>query len=846
MESAASIITIWDLAVKIVHFAISVKDAPGAWQRYCDGLRTIASVGPRKPYIASQWTKAGDQIQTLLKSNIEKDSHLATFTIEDCGTHRPILEYIDDKLRIVREDAFALLQRFNDLAPGKAGQALNKLRERLRKAIRWTVKTTEFALSQDQIKGLMEGVDRAQSYLQTVLPLVMMQRLQSSELRQLQSADALDFIRAELLRFGKSLDEIRNDGERMLGAKLELPLDPGLAPVITRVDPGLQELRSVSSANALVFSRINTRAGGSSRPGVSPRQILDSTQDSGEDVETDQQEATVEFGYIFDLETCKMFQVPIESEDYRLALSPYKNPDSTHSPYLNHQNTLRADELVDCFSDDEWKELELKPMEEIMFMGTFTRAIGYATDAETNSIQSQVSLKIRPKSKVFIAETIRLRPCRVPGSSKLRFCVELINVGSEEQVFCVMTPCSASDRVECEHIAMEIEDGPAFSKPLPRQMDLTSLEHIQNSSQDELVDGSSSQSGTIQLFPRCHGGRRTCAHTVVENEGHDRPQCARQNTFYGLPLETENPSEDCQDDTERGPEPPDDREAPGVRLPEQPGPDDDIRAFELLRTVVLDGELPGTTRIDLLLLLQFVRMMVKYQHAIGDKPMQQARVWVSSLQPSTSFDEDAFTWLWIMWKLELGADFKKLSSVIQRQARSTVSLCQYGRKNRYNTKFPDGALELLDAQRSAALLKVRNMIESEMELYRRRYLQASTYNMVFDEQTMTSSLAFGYLRLECDRWLTQTGPKSEDLDFPGASFNDVHRAILAMVNLGGWKVSTLPPAERIYEPLAALSMFIPLVGASIRIGVLEGHLQGVGDATKYKLRGLIAELDNSD
>lgn len=305
-----------------------------------------------------------------------------------------------------------------------------------------------------------------------------------------------------------------------------------------------------------------------------------------------------------------------------------------------------------------------------MLNGTSTCGIGYATDAEMNSIQSQVSLKIRSKSKVFIAETIRLRPCRVPGSTKLRSCVELINVRSEEQVFCVMMPCSVSDRVKCKHIAMEIEDGPAFSNPLPRQIDLTPLEHIQSSSEDEVLDRSSSPSGTIWLFLRCRGGRRACAHTWSNMRGMIG-QRARQHTFYGLPLETDNPSEDCQDDTERGLEPPDDRQARGFRLPEQPGRGDNICAFELLHTVILGGELPDTTRIDLLLLLQFVRIMVKCQHAIGDKPMQQARVWVSSLQPSTSFDEDAFSWLWIMWKLELDAEFKKLSSVIQRQASYT-------------------------------------------------------------------------------------------------------------------------------------------------------------------------------
>ena len=44
LETVASVITLWDFALKINNLRRAVKDAPEEWQRYKDGLRGIAAV----------------------------------------------------------------------------------------------------------------------------------------------------------------------------------------------------------------------------------------------------------------------------------------------------------------------------------------------------------------------------------------------------------------------------------------------------------------------------------------------------------------------------------------------------------------------------------------------------------------------------------------------------------------------------------------------------------------------------------------------------------------------------------------------------------------------------------
>lgn len=114
------------------------------------------------------------QIQSVLQKNLDTYPHLTALTIDDNGENRPIVEYINDRLSVVRDDASALLKRYDPTALKKAGTK--------GRILEWFVlkdKAISFVLNQAQIEHLIEAVDHAQSHLHFVLPLVLMHTSES-------------------------------------------------------------------------------------------------------------------------------------------------------------------------------------------------------------------------------------------------------------------------------------------------------------------------------------------------------------------------------------------------------------------------------------------------------------------------------------------------------------------------------------------------------------------------------------------------------------------------------------------------------------------------------------------
>jgi hypothetical protein len=111
------------------------------------------------------------------------------------------------------------------------------------------------------------------------------------------------------------------------------------------------------------------------------------------------------------------------------------------------------------------------------------------------------------------------------------------------------------------------------------------------------------------------------------------------------------------------------------------------------------------SKIDLHILVRFLVLAQKYVNQRSEKPLEQARRWVSLLsQPPSSFDgdddnnnDDALLWLWVMWKLQMVEEFKTLSAVVQRQARNPISRrWQDGPGSRFGIKLPDTILGMLN------------------------------------------------------------------------------------------------------------------------------------------------------
>jgi hypothetical protein len=213
-----------------------------------------------------------------------------------------------------------------------------------------------------------------------------------------------------------------------------------------------------------------------------------------------------------------------------------------------------------------------------------------------------------------------------------------------------------------------------------------------------------------------------------------------------------------------------------------------------------------------------------------------------------------------MWKLGLGNQFRELSSIIQQQAPDPVSHWLNGHENRYGIKLPERMLSmfisfshthfllifnevLLDQRRSTVLSRLGNKISSEIEAHRTSYLESATQEAWYPWDTaiiMSSSLVVGYLQLESQRWLTPMNAGHDNLDFPGVSFANARHAICSMIDLGEWKVCTVPPADKIPEPIAMLSRLIPLIGAELHSGGIHRRIR---KGFKDELVRLIVEVD---
>jgi len=108
---------------------------------------------------------------------------------------------------------------------------------------------------------------------------------------------------------------------------------------------------------------------------------------------------------------------------------------------------------------------------------------------------------------------------------------------------------------------------------------------------------------------------------------------------------------------------------------------------------------------------------------------------------------------------------------------------------------------------------------------------------------MSSSLAFGYLKLESDSCL-KTQYRNRDanvLDFLGVSFADVKEHISSMQELGEWKVCTVPIADRMPMPIAIFSSLIPIVGVGLHN---EGLHAKVCSSFKDEIGRLIREIES--
>ncbi|KAJ3493850.1 hypothetical protein NLG97_g4471 [Lecanicillium saksenae] len=860
LGAAASGITLFELGTKVCRKVAAVKDAPKTWKKYTDGLHTVAC------------------LQSSLESCLRSYPHLKDLRGRVGETEeRPLVDYVNTKLSVVRRDAETLLKRCDPTVEkneGRWGFFLD-LFNRGRKSI-------GFVLKQVAVQDLISVVEATETHLHVALTAIM---INSSEAWRAQSETLFVSILDEVRKSGETLDLLEKDGKRIWNAKFEVYLPSNGENCNSRIRGDASSIKATSlplaegsrarqamnKAKETMQAFYNTlmRKPQSDQPLKGKRPLSSSAQtqqgetssvlhEAGAEPESAGQQADQADGsrvstssclatgrdgdYRIIIEDGKCFSVPTDSVDWRRAGDP------------NYPAIRRFGEVVDSIPPEKLKDARNKPDSQVVEMVKASAVAALqATEAETVSAEPVVPLSLGPKLKIFIEKTVQLEDCKVSMSTRFRFCVQRVNCSDEEQVFDVMPPCSTLDGTRCEHVTMEVEDGVAFLVSLPTCVMLNSLEYLPCEGTPD--DASGSSSFALPLLSKCRGSD-ACHHTAVEQTGSDQLACASQYSFYGFPVEKGIMDENVsvyRNWLHRDP-------------------------FGLLRAVIRGEGLPDSLEITLDLLVHFMLAVKRHEDVAAEAGFRQARVWESQLRSCISPDDDAFelvrrvrglssasleevvhALLWIFWTLELREEFKKVSAAVLRRADHPIS--QRGSDSALPCRptLPNHVIEALNVRRLSALSRIADLMLKEMESWRDSYAHDIGKTLVprdsngvvlhpsAEVDILRSSLAYGYLDLECSRWLMLRGPASAELGFPGTNFDRIHHAIVLMLDLGKWEVVTKSRTGQTHKPLAELSKLLPTMGGGFSVPFYPSNSMvfDFGN-TKPPLHVLIRKLDEED
>ncbi|KAI1859033.1 hypothetical protein JX265_010510 [Neoarthrinium moseri] len=874
--AVSSTITIFDLVQKLHRMYVTIKGAEKQWQRYCDGLKAVAHIE-----IVLQ--------NILLKS---ADTRYLSIKVEGQQDEISLINHLKDVVLQLTNDANILVKRHNDLSKWK--NVLVRLR-----------KKAKLVLDLDTIASLVESVERAYNHLHIALTLA---SLHSSSSWQSKAGSLLSEIKADLAKYGPVLDRI-DLSTKLRKKPLGLNMDDGASPgdevssfvearetVVTpqncsnqnKFRPGFTPqglLRSKGKRRKALKAIVSTVRGSSSHVEDSPQlpQIEDS-YDDGHDADNDSGDndeplhhgiaSTInqhtlhnnlhQTEYTVISTERKLVQVPANSPMHQSATDPPDSQIYDDYPHLVSA-AVRIEEVVESLSESEWEKAQHMDQEELTDFLTGAQPTAYATDAEKTDIEPHSPIIISPyrTSSVLIPPGTNLDVWETDMRFATRkFCIERVSILEDSQVFWAMNLCVDQCSPRCRHMTMNIENVSCIpsqefsSQELPCKIQLA-IFHVAEPSTNELPDNYSQQDDSVASFA-CNRSRtlaqgRCRKHTLID-EG-DRVECAMPVRLFASPQVT---PDDSDSGTERAPSEAEDHEdQPGhdeVRaktaqsggFPESPGPDDDEATFSVLRMIVLYHTYQPPRTIDFDVLMRFLCLADKYCQCARHRPIKQAKVWVSRMQPSETFDDNAVPWLWVLWKLNMGPQFQKLSSIIQRHARFSISIWQRGAGNKYGITLPLTILNQLDDRRLSVLSRIKDKMTSEMEKQRQIFSHCSSRESIFGVgDVLRSSFAFGYLKLESERWLMRQTPDQNGCspDFGGVSFVDVKGQSLSMLEIGEWKICSVPLADKMPIPLAMLTSIIPVVGVGLHN---EGLHVRLPEEIKAEFINFVEQIDGED
>ncbi|KAL9565083.1 hypothetical protein ACKAV7_010728 [Fusarium commune] len=866
LGTASAIITIWDLVGKARRMHGQIKAAPDAWKTYCDDLESLAHV------------------QTVVKDMIQCSPRMTIPTIEIReGESQNLVMFLNNNLGTVRKQATNILDQ-HDLATNRSISGKRFLEWlKLKKA------SYMFVLDEQEIKSLSEAVESAKSTLQLALQLLFTKKFFSAEqrmqeeLRNIHDSMKKQALGLEAIEKTRKLSQIplkvycgkgSTSGLKRLKAtslRLGRPTSKSNRGFETLADSGtftvshLVELEAQSSpgteSQAITHEKQDKLAETKEQtqyPDVTEARVdtSDKNDEETEDKRDDQQddnhsslsksltmvrrEEPQNRQYDLVWRNGDIFSIGTDTDEYKAAFETQHGDDQGVT-------MVRLDDLLDNPTDAQ-QGRDATPVQN-GFWDFLALEMPLPDDSDREPATERFSIHIdyqRPTC-AFVGNGVDLGQCISDTTTSLPFCVWVICDLQPCQLFALQKPCNGA----CKHVRLEVMDISTLPRALPYTMTFRLMSYSMLLNEEAATDTQAELN--LKSFNRCQDKNR-CRHTVVE--GVSSPEACvlpvnlrawlvddvneretvtstEDGASYDDSISVESTLDDDNDDDDDDDDDDDEEEEE----------EEEERALNLCQAVA-SGMANGSdipARIELDVLVSYIKVVDK--NKLGELHVSQGLDWTVALLPkmSTSFDEDAIAWLWILWRLHMPTEFKKLSAIIAQKAKGRIDT----EHDSHGVEIPEHIIEAVEQRRVSVLSQVRDCVRRNITSSQDEYtdsFQQSWPTWVHDLQVMSSAVTVGYLTLETQRHLPDA-QEGDNPNFHGVSFEDTAKWIRSMMNLGDWMIRTVPPARRMPRLLADLSSFVPVLG----VGLHEAGIStGLSSNAHEELTSLITRLEAED
>ncbi|KAI6752517.1 hypothetical protein HG530_013886 [Fusarium avenaceum] len=612
----SSTLTIGDVVCKLRECRKRMKAAPALWEKYCDKLERLAHA------------------QSVL------------LDIQSCQDHvineaksRELASLAAEEIEIIKKQAGNILGAYDKLVSSE--------RKRIWDWFRVKRGTLKFVVTEQHLEGLIDSAQKAKMSLQSAICLMQLEALNSG---QMQTQHAFQIIHDSMREHAEALKRINRDNKlsRMAFAFSDEKGKPVKCPKGKRKDPNDPNSKSKHS------SRRSTKTKASSKSQQSQTKKSSRAQDA---FQVKEQNCDPSKGHELVLRNNEVLVMATDADEFNSAASG--NRTEGQITRLN-----RFERVLESISDDEWGQGMGSHLHELQPSLTSTSSLTLAStssslddlDADVNNNVTPIRMDAEKLNHAFVGRATNLFECVNGQKESMLFCVSYICITETSQTFTMQEPC----RRGCDHVTLQIMNTRSIKKKLPYLMTFESIScEVFSGERDEIQPAPDI---TLQSFHRCQD-RKPCSHTLVEG---GLPENDAQTPQTVVCVCSDN-LEAWLDDFGWESHTPTERTADDV--PDGPAQDGDESALVLLQDIMRkdhDNDFHIPDQIPFGVLVGFLKLIERLD--LEGEYLEQCHVWTNAIlsEVSNSFDTDAIAWAWVLWKLQIAPEFKRLSSMIQR------------------------------------------------------------------------------------------------------------------------------------------------------------------------------------